>query len=66
MPDIMQAQFVRICSLSAMITKVPNELLITIFTNNRMVLVGHLYLFAIVEANVRQLAAVAAFCIRSA
>jgi len=48
----MHAQFVRICSLPAMITKVANEWLITIFTNNRMVLVGHLCLFAIVAANV--------------
>src|SRR5215213_1887962 len=60
MPDIMQAQFVRICSLSAMITKVANELLITIFTNNCMVLVGHLCLFAIVAANAELLTAVAA------
>ncbi len=51
----MQTQFVRICSLSAMITKVPNELLITVFTINHMVLVGHLCLFAIVAANVRGL-----------
>jgi len=55
MPDIMRTQFVRICSLPAMITKVANELLITIFTNNRMVLVGHLCLFAIVAANGRGL-----------
>jgi len=41
MPDKMQAQFMRVCSLSAMITKVPNECLITVFTNDRMVPVGH-------------------------
>ena len=46
MPDIMQAQFMGICSLPAMITKVPNEWLITVFTNNRIVPVGHLCLFA--------------------
>jgi len=58
MPDIMQAQFMGICSLPAMITKVPNEWLITVFTNNRMVLVGHLCLFAIVAYNVERLSAV--------
>jgi hypothetical protein len=45
MPDIMEAQFVRICSLPTMATKVTNKLLIAIFTICRMLPVGHLCLF---------------------
>ena len=51
MPDIMEAQFLRICSLPAMVTKVTDKLLIAIFTICRMIPVGHLCLFAKVAAN---------------
>jgi len=51
MPDIMETQFVRICSLPTMVTKVTDELLVAIFTICRMITVGHLYLFAKVAAN---------------
>jgi len=51
MPDIMEAQFLRICSLPAMVTKVTDELLIAIFTICRMIPVGHLCLLAEVTAN---------------
>jgi len=47
----MEAQFVRICSLPTMVTKVTDELLTAIFTICRMIRVGHLCLFAKVAAN---------------
>lgn len=53
----MEAQFVRICSLTTMVTKVTDELLVAIFTISRMITVGHLYLFAKVAANVHGLCA---------
>jgi len=51
MPDIMEAQSMRICSLPTMVTKVTDELLVAIFTICRMISVGQLYLFAKVAAN---------------
>ena len=53
MPDVMEAQFMGTCSLSAMITKIADEWLITVFTNNRRVRVGHLCWFDKVAANIR-------------